>query len=431
MGIPSYALGLVFILVVSIIWSAASILVQYLYTDQSFDSPFLLTYIGTSLFILLIPNHWFFQQWRKRSRNGNADVDDYESIHSLTATAITTMIHDHHHHHHKWSYNDHIRAAAKIAPVWFISNYAYNASLKYTSITSSTVLASTGSLFTFLFALILRDEHFSMWKFFGVALGMSGSILTALHDASSSSSGGTTNDNDDDDDDIQKYRLWGDALGLLSAVGYGAYAIMVRVLCPRDESLMSMQLFLGFVGFWNMIVLSPIALYQVATHTTTLTVVVFGFVIVKGLLDNVLSDYLWARAVVLTSATVATVGVGLTIPLAFVSDVVLGRPNVLDLSSIGGALSVLVGFVLVNVGQRQEDQSSSSSSISIGDDDDDEQEDGGEEEQQQLAMAAVDGEDAPSSQDDRSLEKIQGRLQNHMSMEYTDAESSSFSHEIT
>jgi hypothetical protein len=46
-------------------------------------------------------------------------------------------------------------------------------------------------------------------------------------------------------------------------------------------------------------------------------------------------------------------------------------------------------------------------------------------------MAAVDGEDAPSSQDDRSLEKIQGRLQNHMSMEYTDAESSSFSHEIT
>jgi hypothetical protein len=45
-------------------------------------------------------------------------------------------------------------------------------------------------------------------------------------------------------------------------------------------------------------------------------------------------------------------------------------------------------------------------------------------------MAALDGEDAPSSQDDRSLEN-QGRLQNHMSMEYTNAESSSFSHEIT
>jgi solute carrier family 35 protein F5 len=427
MGIPSYALGLVFILFVSIIWSAASILVQYLYTDQSFDSPFLLTYIGTSLFILLIPNQWFFEQWRKRyrNRNGNADADDYESIHSLTTT---TTIHNNHNHNHKWSYTDHIRAAAKIAPVWFISNYAYNASLKYTSITSSTVLASTGSLFTFLFALILRDEHFSMWKFFGVVLGMSGSILTGLHDVSSSSSSDNNNEEDDTGMYIRKDRLWGDALGLLSAVGYGAYAIMVRVLCPRDESLMSMQLFLGFVGFWNMLVLSPIALYQVATHTTTLTAVVFGFVIVKGLFDNVLSDYLWARAVVLTSATVATVGLGLTIPLAFVSDVVLGRPNVLDVSSIGGALSVFVGFVLVNVGQRQEDQISSSSSSSIGGEDEG-QEEGGEE-QQQLAMVE-DGEDAAPSSQEPSLENQGQLLQNHMSMEYTNAESSSFGHEMT
>ena len=37
-------------------------------------------------------------------------------------------------------------------------------------------------------------------------------------------------------------------------------------------------------------------------------------------MNNVLSDYLWARAVVLTTPTVATVGLSLTIPLAFVSD---------------------------------------------------------------------------------------------------------------
>ena len=37
-------------------------------------------------------------------------------------------------------------------------------------------------------------------------------------------------------------------------------------------------------------------------------------------MNNVLSDYLWARAVVLTTPTVATVGLSLTIPLAFISD---------------------------------------------------------------------------------------------------------------
>mmetsp|Transcript_10886 Transcript_10886/g.14222 ORF Transcript_10886/g.14222 Transcript_10886/m.14222 type:complete len:84 (+) Transcript_10886:1-252(+) len=66
-------------------------------------------------------------------------------------------------------------------------------------------------------------------------------------------------------------------------------------------------------------------------------------------MDNVLSDYLWARSVVLTSATVATVGLGLTIPLAFVSDWILGNENVADWISLCGASSVLIGFVLVNI----------------------------------------------------------------------------------
>lgn len=43
-------------------------------------------------------------------------------------------------------------------------------------------------------------------------------------------------------------------------------------------------------------------------------------------------------------------GLGLTIPLAFGSDLVMGKPDVFTTSSILGALAVLVGFVLVNVG---------------------------------------------------------------------------------
>jgi solute carrier family 35 protein F5 len=355
LGISSYTLGLVFILLVSVIWAAASILVQYLYSEHSFDSPFLLTYIGTSLFTLLLPSQWLCQQLQQRRQN---DTSDYESISPSSPTSSQGTGHVHTQVVQvqvglaKWSTADHVRAAAKIAPIWFLANYSYNASLKYTSITSSTVLASTGSLFTFLFALLLRDEHFSVWKLLGVSLGITGSILTGLHDIE-----GTTNqdDNDNDNDDTSDDRLWGDALGLLSAVGYGGYAVMVRILCPHDESLMSMQLFLGFVGVFNMVLLSPIAIYQVVEYGK-LTALVFGFLIIRGLLDNVLSDYLWARSVVLTSATVATVGLGLTIPLAFMSDVALGRPNVLDASSIVGALAVLVGFVLVNIGQKQEDE---------------------------------------------------------------------------
>ena len=124
-----------------------------------------------------------------------------------------------------------------------------------------------------------------MWKLVGVGLGMAGSILTGLHDV------------EDDKEEENDGRLWGDVLGLLSAVGYGAYAVMIRVLLPHDESLVNMQLFLGFVGLWNCILLAPVAIFQLSS-LVSLSWIVFGFVVLKGLLDNVLSDYLWARAVV-------------------------------------------------------------------------------------------------------------------------------------
>jgi len=450
----SYTLGLFFILLVSLIWSAASILVQFLYTDKSFDSPFLLTYIGVSLFTLLLPTKAAFEQGKvafnyvcaKRSLASRVEMGNYEHVpsveHSIgggggvgeepfhdegvcgdepsydsdddnqdddddqsqgrsnnisndaNANGLVRIIaspgDNDNETERPWTNRDHMVAAVKIAPVWFLANWTYNASLAYTSITSSTVLASTGSLFTFLFAIFTRDEKFSCLKFVGILLGVSGSIFTALHDADSSNDEYPTSSNNntmiyiiEEDGDVQGlsdtppplharirmmrqllagYRdigdiiqepaLFGDILGLISAVGYGAYTVMVRVLCPHNESLMSMELLLGYIGLFNMVALSPILFYQLfdGKHSE-LTWVVFGFLVVKGLLDNVLSDYLWARAVLLTSATVATVGVGLTIPLAFLSDVLwMGQDGdtVVTFSSVAGALSVLTGFVLVN-----------------------------------------------------------------------------------
>jgi len=163
-------------------------------------------------------------------------------------------------------------------------------------------------------------------------------------------------DNSDNSDDNNNLHILGDVLSVISAAVYGIYVVMIRVLCPRDESLMSMQLFLGYVGLWNMIALSPIAIYQLGiAKSVTLSAWVFGCLVINGLFNNVISDYLWARSVILTSATVATVGLGLTIPLAFASDIFLGVEDVLNLESILGAGFVLFGFVLVNIGQTKDD----------------------------------------------------------------------------
>jgi hypothetical protein len=56
------------------------------------------------------------------------------------------------------------------------------------------------------------------------------------------------------------------------------------------------------------------------------------------------------RSVILTDATVATVGLGLTIPIAFISDIIRGNSQtVLSAESLIGAFAVLSGFILVNV----------------------------------------------------------------------------------
>jgi solute carrier family 35 protein F5 len=413
----NYATGLIFIVLVALIWAASSVLIQYIYDsgDNHFRSPFMVTYIGVSLFTLYIPTqkliacmismkmkagrHSGRQQQASQQQAGsdlsrvpyqtvpfeqsNSDDDEQEDesdgairqpphtspqndgLHSIGVDQQDDFVHSEFPGVQPWTETDHLRAAVYIAPIWFLANWTYNASLVYTSITSSTVLASTGSLFTFLFAVITADEHFNCTKLAGVLLGVSGSILTAMHDSSHP-------DNDDgsatsniqrrfltsqchEGDCLAAPPLLGDVLGLLSAVGYGTYAVQTRVFCPKNESLYSMQTLLGYIGLLNLVVLSPIAIYQLLSGKTELAWIVLGFLVVKGLFDNVLSDYLWLRAVMLTNATTATVGLGLTIPLAFASDVVLGKADVMTAEQVLGAFAVLVGFVLVNIGNDDDD----------------------------------------------------------------------------
>jgi solute carrier family 35 protein F5 len=66
-----------------------------------------------------------------------------------------------------------------------------------------------------------------------------------------------------------------------------------------------------------------------------------------GLLDNVLSDYLWAKAILLTTTTVATAGLTIQVPIAAIVDTLTGHaPHLLDYI---GAAAVLVGFAGINI----------------------------------------------------------------------------------
>lgn len=60
-----------------------------------------------------------------------------------------------------------------------------------------------------------------------------------------------------------------------------------------------------------------------------------------------LSDYLWAKAVLLTTTTVATAGLTIQVPMAAVVDSLTGNaPHLMDYL---GAMAVMIGFAGINI----------------------------------------------------------------------------------
>ncbi|GMI41245.1 hypothetical protein TrCOL_g13431 [Triparma columacea] len=121
----------------------------------------------------------------------------------------------------------------------------------------------------------------------------------------------------------------------------------------RERMATDMRLVLGYMGLINLLGLTVLTGILTAAGVVEgidklgITWSVLGGVTFVGLLDNVLSDLLWAKAVLMTSPTVATVALSLTVPMAVGGDVVMGRE--VGWERVGGAVGVVVGFLFVNL----------------------------------------------------------------------------------
>ncbi|KAG8471245.1 hypothetical protein KFE25_009666 [Diacronema lutheri] len=451
-----WATGIACILVVALIWSFASVLVQYIFLDSGFFRPFFLTYVANSLFVINLPV-WRFAVWlgctsdphgpnpaepesavadadadllaeraaAADEREAGLDGDDATMDDAMLRTPASARLCAHARgcsafarraraatdslahwaetgvlalpasrrrssagaelhggsaapssgvatalgapdpllasahaapppppppagagaRRRRVRYATVFRIALLISPLWFAANLAYITSLALTSVTSSTIISTTSSLFTLLLSLAILDEQLSAAKAAGVALCMAGNALTALADRAQSAAarGGGGGGS------ISRHAILGDAVCLVGAMLYGLYTVLIRRLMADDESY-SIALFFGLLGAANAIALLPVVLVLHVTGVEPLgelSAKLMCMIVVKGLFDNVLSDFLWAKAIVLTSPTAATVGLSLTIPIAMATDAALHGIHPSALGTLA-ALSVCAGFVLIN-----------------------------------------------------------------------------------
>ncbi|CAN6173306.1 unnamed protein product [Urochloa humidicola] len=375
-----WCLGLIYIVAVATIWIAASYIVQSV-VDAGV-SPFLITYICNSLFVVYIPivevaqyfedsvsNFWTKLKCKgAESPHQSADLESVNLLESTgheinaadqsqTRSPEDTLVPDARFSPQtelsvvdcskgldakgRWTRARVAKVSMIVCPFWFVAQLTFNLSLKYTTVTSNTILSSTSSLFTFLVALVFLGETFTWLKLVSVLLCMGGTIIVSLADSSSTVNAIATNP------------LLGDFLSIVSAGCYAIYITLIRKRLPDEkegEGKVSMAQFLGFLGLFNMLFFLPVALvlnFAKLEPFHRLTWEQVGLIVGKGLLDNVLSDYLWAKAVLLTTTTVATAGLTIQVPIAAVVDTLTGHaPHLLNYV---GAAAVLVGFAGINI----------------------------------------------------------------------------------
>lgn len=353
-------LGLVIIL-----WVLSSFLINLIFEDDSYRKPFFITYINTAAFIFyLFPTAKAVVVNYKDTGRANVHrelimeeegtgSDSNRSV-DMTSPLLTNLEAGTHANQKKrLTLYETIKLSAEFCILWFTANLVTNASLAFTSVASQTILSTTSSFFTLFIGAICHVESLSKSKVLGSFISFVGIIMVTKSDSHQRDQRHIADVSGDDNDAVQV--LIGNLLALAGAVLYGVYSTLLKREVG-DETRVNMKIFFGFVGLFNLLFLWPSLIvldffgWEPFSLPKDPKVVVIIFV---NCLITFVSDFCWAKAMLLTSPLTVTVGLSITIPLAMFGDVIFKHKTMSALYLFGATL-ILGSFFIINKSSEEE-----------------------------------------------------------------------------
>lgn len=360
-----WTLGLLMLGLVIILWVLSSFLINLIFEDDSYRKPFFITYINTATFIFyLFPTAKAVVVNYKDTGRANVHrelimeeegtgSDSNRSV-DMTSPLLTNLEAGTHANQKKrLTLYETIKLSAEFCILWFTANLVTNASLAFTSVASQTILSTTSSFFTLFIGAICHVESLSKSKVLGSFISFVGIIMVTKSDSHQRYQRHIADVSGDDNDAVRV--LIGNLLALAGAVLYGVYSTLLKREVG-DETRVNMKIFFGFVGLFNLLFLWPslIVLDFFGWERFSLPkdpkVVVIIFV---NCLITFVSDFCWAKAMLLTSPLTLTVGLSITIPLAMFGDVIFKHKTMSALYLFGATL-ILGSFFIINKSSEEE-----------------------------------------------------------------------------